>query len=412
MNLKRSLLAPALALASLPALADTESYSAKYEAHLRPEAGIIEMQLTLSGDKLPSRIELDIDPKRHKGFKASDPIDIEGERVTWRPRGRSSWLRYQFVVNHQRSAGRYDSLMNEDWALFRGDKLVPAASVRARKGLESRAVLEFTLPDDWSIVTAYAGPEKRFEFDDPTRRFDRPKGWILAGKISSRSERVRDLIVVVAAPVGNGTRRQDTLAFLRWTLPPLQEVFSTLTGRLLVVSGPDPLWRGGLSGPSSIFLHADRPLISENRTSTLLHEIVHVAMGIRSDEESDWIVEGLAEFYSIEALRRSGTISQRRYDEAIDRLMRWGRRSRTLFTDDSGGATTARAVIVLKAVDAEIRRLTGNKASLDDVARRLAKERGEVSLERLQKAAENVAGRPLDSLKRQRLLEPIPVPER
>ncbi|HEX7115798.1 MAG TPA: hypothetical protein VF193_11765 [Steroidobacter sp.] len=412
MNVKRSLLAPALALLCAPSLADTEFYSAKYEARLDPEAGIIEMQLTLSGEKLPSRIELDIDPKRHKEFRASDPFDVEGERVTWRPRGHSSWLRYQFVVNHRRSSGGYDSLMNEDWALFRGDKLVPSVKVRAPKGLASRAELQFTLPEDWSIVTAYAGPEKRFEFDDPTRRFDRPKGWMLAGKISSRSERVRDLTVVVAAPVGNRTRRQDTLAFLRWTLPPLQDVFPTLAGRLLVVSGPDPLWRGGLSGPSSIFLHADRPLISENRTSTLLHEIVHVAMGIRSDEESDWIVEGLAELYSIEALRRSGTISERRYDEAIDRLERWGRRSRTLFTDDSGGATTARAVIALKAVDAEIRRVTNGKASLDEVARSLAQERGEVSLERLQKAAEKVAGRPLDSLRRERLLEPIPARER
>ena len=43
--------------------------------------------------------------------------------------------------------------------------------------------------------------------------------------------------------------------------------------RLLIVSAGDPMWRGGLSGPSSMFLHSDRPLISENRTSTLLHEL-------------------------------------------------------------------------------------------------------------------------------------------
>ena len=137
---------------------------------------------------------------------------------------------------------------------------------------------------------------------------------------------------------------------------------------------------------------------------------MHVALGIRGDEESDWIVEGLAEFYSLETLRRSGGISEQRYKQALRHLSQWAKRSPTLFGSHSDGATTARAVLALRAADAEIRSATGGKASLDDVARRLASERGTVSLERLQKAAQEVAGRPLRSLEREQLAKPVAAP--
>jgi predicted metalloprotease with PDZ domain len=67
-------------------------------------------------------------------------------------------------------------------------------------------------------------------------------------------------------------------------------------------------------------------------------------------------------------------------------------------------------VVALRAADAEIRSVTGGKASLDDVARKLASERGTVSLVRLQKAAQEVAGRPLHSLEREQLSKPVSAP--
>jgi hypothetical protein len=172
------------------------------------------------------------------------------------------------------------------------------------------------------------------------------------------------------------------------------------------------MWRGGLSGPNSMFMHSDRPLISENRTSPLLHELVHVAMGIHGDDESDWIVEGLAEFYSIQTLRQSGGIGQKRYEQAMESMSKWAARAPSLFVKSSNGATTARAVLVFQSVDQEIRKSTNGKASLDDVARKLAAERGEVGLTHLQELARQVAGKPVQSLQRERLTQPIPEPKR
>jgi predicted metalloprotease with PDZ domain len=226
---------------------------------------------------------------------------------------------------------------------------------------------------------------------------------MIAGKLGNRVETIAGIHTIVAAPAGNSARRQDMLAFLNWNLPQLVTVFPEFPKRLLIASAGDPMWRGGLSGPASLFLHSDRPLISENRTSTLLHELVHVAMGVRGDAESDWITEGFAEFYSVETLRRSGGISEKRYEAALRKLRTWGRRAPNLLVEQSSGAVTARAVVTLKAADEEIRQLSAGRASLDDVARDLASQHSEVSLELLQTLAAKHAGAPLKSLQRSKL---------
>lgn len=386
-----------------PAIAADRYYDAAFRAEVKPRRTTIHVELTLSGERLPSRVEFHIDPKLHRTFASRDPVSQKGDVVTWLPRGKQSRVTYEFVANHERSPKRYDSLVTEDWAVFRADKMVPRMAVTSRRSSKARTRLQFSLPTGWSAATAYPQEAGAFVVTDTERRFDRPAGWVLVGKLGTRSELIKGIQTIVAAPEGETTRRQDILAFLNWNLPHLKDVFPELSKRLLIVSAGDPMWRGGLSGPSSLFLHSDRPLISENRTSTLLHELVHVAMGIRGDEESDWIAEGFAEYYSLEILRRSGGIGRNRHEEAIDRMARWARESPSVFARESSGANTARAVIALREVDAEIRRLTGGKASLDEVAAALAKDRGEVNLERLQAEAHKIAGRELQSLQRQRL---------
>ncbi|MBM0106403.1 hypothetical protein JM946_16850 [Steroidobacter sp. S1-65] len=408
----RTLFWIALLAAARPAIAaETAYYDAAYRAAFKPGIAHAQVQLDVSGEKLPSKLVLRIDPKRYRNFRSNEPLEVSADEVIWRPQGKRSSLSYEFIVNHQRSSGSYDSYMTSSWALFRGDKLAPRTRVTAARSLRSRTTLEFDLPKGWSAVTPYAASgEQRIRIDDPTRRFDQPEGWMLIGKLGVRSERIGHVNAVIAAPEGDNARRQDALAFMNWNLPKLLEVFPDFPKRVLIVSAGDPMWRGGLSGPASIFLHSDRPLISENRTSPLLHELVHVALGIRGDKESDWIVEGLAEFYSIQTLRRSGGIGQKRYEQAVENLQKWAQRAPTLFARSSTGATTARAVLVFQAVDAEIRKVTNNTASLDDVARKLAARRGEISLTELQEIGEQVAGKPLQSLRREMLTKPLAEP--
>lgn len=390
--------------ASATQAATPRTYDVAYRVELEPRSGMAHVAVTLSGDRLPSRLTFNIEPQRHVAFTSEAKLEVNRDTVVWYPVRGEATLTFDFRIDRRLESGSYDSRMTADWAVFRGDRMIPPVRVRAAPSLSARTTLEFELPPGWSVVTPFVEIRAgQYRIDQTTRRFDRPDGWLLAGKIGSRQESIAGISTTVGAPIGEDARRQDTLAFLNWNLPHLLGVFPDFPRRILVVLAGDPLFRGGLSGPASLFLHAERPLVSENRTSTLLHELTHVAMGIRGDEESDWIVEGFAEYYSLEILRRSGGIGERRYKEAIARQGNWGSRAPDLFGKNSAGPVTARAVTVLAAADSEIRAATGNKSSLDEVARELARQRGTVSLELLQSLAARTAGRPVAALDRARL---------
>ena len=145
-------------------------------------------------------------------------------------------------------------------------------------------------------------------------------------------------------------------------------------------------------GAGSIYLHADRPLISQNGTSTPLHEMVHVASGLHGAGGADWIVEGIAEFYSLDVLRRSNTISEQRYTASFDTLAKWSKGNKCMATDRSEGAQTAYAVGVMRALDREIRAATHDAKSLDDLARSLVEAHAPVTNAGFREAATGLIG--------------------
>jgi hypothetical protein len=382
-------------------------YNVTYRLKPLPAAGVIRVSIELSGElkSIPSLITLTVDPERHQNFEGDGKVDVTHEKrpgktdptdvVKWAPPAKGGSLSYDFKVNRLRSVDRYDARMTSEWAIFRADHVVPSLTSRALKSATSKASILLDLPSKWVGYSAYgAGTEHRIKIDDPERSFDRPKGWMILGKIGSRADVVAGTEVRVAAPKGTNVRRQDTLAMISTNLPNLGKIFDGLPSHLLVILAPDPFWRGGLSGPNSLFLHADRPLISENRTSTLLHELVHVVSGIHGDKLGDWIAEGTAEYYSIELLRRSHNISDNRFEETVKKLAAWGSDAKSLAVSHSSGATTARAVTVFVRLDREIRERTDNKKSLDDVVRALSKseQRANVGLELLTKVTAKIIG--------------------
>ena len=389
--------------ATSAAATDKQYYDVHYNARLDPESGLADVEITLSGEQLPSKLTLHLNSERHKNLEG-ESLSLKGDEAVWQPTGKRSTIRYQFVVDAKKSSGRYDSRITNKWAILRSDKMIPPISVLAAKDLQSRATLEVEVPEKWNVLAPYTKHhDGNFQLIDPGRRFIRPKGWMIAGQIGSRQDMIDGTDTVVAAPLGKNIRRQDTLAFLSWTLPELKKVFPQFPQKLLIVMARDPMWRGGLSGTRSLFMHADRPLISGNRTSSMLHELVHVATGIHGDHESDWIVEGIAEYYSLETLRRTKGISEKRYQESLMELAAWGRESPNLLVKRSSGPITARAVGVLHEVDLAIQESSNGKRSLDDVVKALAQQRGKVTLKKFRMLAEDAAGTSLPQLERKNL---------
>ncbi len=392
--------------AAEPAISDNSgqntdlSYSIEYLVAPDPAAGgaIVEMTVKQASPLL-REFNMRAPAAMISGVSGDGDISHANDRLIWKLPGTGGRLRWFVLIDHQRNGGAFDAHIDTTWAIFRAEDVIPQAATRTMRGATSVTTLKFDLPVGWSSVTEYFGRDHSYLIDNPNRHFDRPAGWILLGDIGVRNEIVADVRVNIAAPVGHGLRRMDILALLRWTLPDIVRLFPEFPQRLTVIGADDPMWRGGLSGPRSLFIHASRPLLSENATSTLLHELIHLAMGARAEPGADWIVEGLAEYYSLEILARSDTISNQRRDATLKKLARWGQDSENLCVASSSGAVTARAVTILAAIDAEIRKRSNNKNSLDDVTRALVMTQDSITIQSFMTIAAEYAGSDSTSLR-------------
>ena len=343
---------------------------------------------------------------REMRFDISDAAEVSGQGTIERSGGKLRWLvpetggklQWRINVANRRGDNGYDALIGPDWGLFRAEDVIPRAATRTLKSAKGNSRLSIKLPVGWSAVTEYAEANGSFSVDSPDRRFSQPTGWIVIGSLGVRREHIAGVRVAIAAPENQQARRLDMLALLSWTLPELARVLPEMPARLTVVTAGEPMWRGGLSAPQSIYIHSDCPMISENATSTLLHEVLHVALDIRATRGYDWIVEGFAELYSLELLRRSGTISADRYESALVQQAKWSKSATKLCRAASTGATTALAVVKLHQLDEELLRATGGKANLDDILQELAGARTPVDLAALQSAFERLALQKSDTL--------------
>lgn len=391
-------LAAVLVLApSLHAENATTTYEVTYDVELRPTTRDAVVTIELGPhDGLVRWLRFRNDPTRYRDWKGKGELIVSDDRVKWTPPARGGTVRYTVALDHRRRGDAYDAHCTDDWALLRGHDLVPAMRVRYDNVTRSRSTLRISAPHGWKIVTGHARVRPgTFDLADPTTNFDRPTSWILAGRLGVLRETIAGMRVTVAAPIGERARRQDMLALLRLALPKLRTILTELPPRLTVVAAGDPMWRGGLSAPGSLYVHADRPLITGDLTSPLLHEVMHAVVGTASDATSDWIVEGLAEYYSLELLVRAKAVSRRRHRRALEKIAARGRTVRQLTTPDARGAVTARAITVLDALNTEIRAATKKERSLDSVLVQLAREPAPITNARFRALAEEVAGRDL-----------------
>ena len=404
-------LLPALALATACGLpvedsaantgdADALQYAVHYD--IAPDARRGEFRLALTirqPGHLLREVRFDFDPERLQDFEANGELEVGDGRLRWFVPASGGTLSWTAAGRQQRGDSGYDAWLDDGWGLLRAERLIPRAETRTRRGAHSKTTFQFELPGDWSAVTQYPEQDGRFVVHNPERRYDEPSGWMVMGRLGVRIDTIAGTRVLVAAPEGSGLRRLDILAFLSWTLPEVGRIVENMPPRLTIVGAGEPMWRGGLSASDSLYLHADRPLISENGTSTLLHEVMHVTLGFRSEPGFDWIVEGMAEYYSLELLRRAGGLSASRFARALDKQREWSKDAGTLCVDPSTGPRTARAVTVLAELDREIRRASGNERSLDDLtARLLATPARKLDLDVLSTVAEELLGEPSESL--------------
>ena len=349
-----------------------------YHVRLLPKSDQAEVRLTLGEGAAVRSLDFDLGEQgSYTDFKADGQWQLSADpahgRGVWRPAPGNASLSYRVRLNQPRKNGSFDTRITPDWALFRGEQLVPPANLDQQDGVELVSRLEFELPNGWkSVETAWPRIGKnRFRIDDVSRLFDRPTGWMLAGNLGSRRTTVGETEVTVSAPKGQGMHRMDVLTLLTFVWPQVQAVFPRNPPKLLIVGAGNPMWKGGAAARNSIYLYSGLPLVSENGTSTLLREVVQVFSSINDEPGHDWIGEGLSEYYAIELMRRAGGMSDERYQTLQHKLTAAGKTVTRLRGQQAGPAMVARTVTLLQSLDREIRLQTHNKRSLDDVSQAL-----------------------------------------
>jgi hypothetical protein len=383
--------APAIAAAARP-------YDVHFHARFEPDDGFAyaTIEVVQSRGRL-SQLDFNAPSPRFSQFEGDGEIAREGDRLLWRVPEGGGRLNYRVLVDKQRrGSGAHDARMTKTWVVMRLDNLFPSARVVGSPRASSRSTLHLTGPSGWAYETPYGPAREPVEVTERGRRFTRPVGWFAAGDIGIRRSVIAGRDVAIAGPRGENFRRMDMLTFLHWTIPELARVVPTLPDRLVIVAGSDDMWRGGLSGPASLYLHPGRPLVSGNSTSTLLHELMHVAMQGLGEHGDDWIVEGVPEYYSLVILLRSGGIDGERFERALDWLQRWVRREDGKLAHPSNGADTARAALLFRDLDLE---LASKGARLDDVVRELFGG-GPINRSRLSALVEAELGEPSGVLER------------
>ncbi|WP_285416999.1 hypothetical protein [Pseudomonas sp. efr-133-TYG-5] len=368
-----------------------------YHVRLLPQSDQAQVRLTLANGAAVRSLDFDLgDGSRYSDFKADGQWLLtpgQQARGVWRPASDSASLTYRVRISHARRNGSFDTRMTPTWALLRGDELVPPARLDQQDGVELVARLQFELPDGWkSVETAWPRIGKnKFRIDNPSRLFDRPTGWMLAGHLGTRRTRLGETEVSVVSPQGQGMRRMDVLTLLTFVWPQVQAVYARHPGKLLIVGANDPMWRGSLAARESIYLNTRLPLVSESGSSALVRELAQVFGRINDKQRSEWISEGLAEYYAIELVRRAGGISDERYQALQAKLAKDSQKVTTLRGEQISPAQVSKAVLLLQELDGEIRLKTRNKRSLDD-ALRGAMHLGTVSTKDFVQLAESILG--------------------
>ncbi len=153
------------------------------------------------------------------------------------------------------------------------------------------------------------------------------------------------------------------------------------------------MWHGGLSAYRSFFMHGDRPIRTPDKTSPVLHELFHVMQPYRFAAGTDWISEGLAEYYSLELQQRAGLLTTAAYSKGLGYFAKYGLWNVDLTTQSSNAATNNSAPLLMYVIDQRIQRATAGKKRLDHVLTAMT-SLGTIGTNEFRSAITQVSGKP------------------
>ena len=159
-------------------------YGADYSItpDISKHGAFVELRIS-QNEWLLRELSMPYDEKIISDIDGDGQILLDDGRIRWEVPADGGRLRWFARINHLRDNDTYDAFIGESWALFRAEDVIPPTATRTLRRAVSKTRLTFDLPDGWSSVTQYFKRSDVFDVSNPARRFDRPTGWIVLGKL-------------------------------------------------------------------------------------------------------------------------------------------------------------------------------------------------------------------------------------
>ena len=324
--------------------------------------------------------------------------DADGKKIPITEIGKTQWmvevendlpvtLRYKVLLNHDEREWPFGKdeapYVQEDCIFCPGYALFITGEV---EDIE----LQVNVPEDWHVSTHWnpvGNEEYRFTVTDHN---DLMYAYIVLGTHSERVAESEGTEIVLAL----GGHFKTSMDEVQRTVKSLLHIYSEIFGgtpddRMLFVANPCDIYSGGGVSGRSISVLMDGTLNADNRQSwvpLVAHEICHIWNGkaINFSGQEYWFSEGFTEYTSKISCARLGVISEadllrdleRKYELYLSKQGELSIReagenkmpNRELVYD--GGS------LIAAALDLEIRKLTKNQKSLDDVMKQMYREFG------------------------------------
>ena len=250
--------------------------------------------------------------------------------------------------------------------------------------------LRLDVPDAWHVSTAWnpIGNERyRFTIAD---RDDLMYAYMVLGTYAQKMAESDGAEVVIALGGHFKTSMDEVHRTVKSLLHTYSEIFGeTPKDRMLFVANPCDIYSGGGVSGHSISVLMDGTLAADNRQSwvpLVAHEICHIWNGKAIDfsKQEYWFSEGFTEYASKISCTRLGVISENDFLRDLERkwelyLSKQGELSiREAGEDKSANRNLVYegGSLVAIALDLQIRTLTENQSSLDDVMKQMYREFG------------------------------------
>jgi hypothetical protein len=380
--------------------ANKETFSIDYIVTIRAgDTGTARVRWELSGIEEIKHLRLRFESDDVEDLRGTGILQPDDKGLRWIPGGPYAHLSYRIPINRERGESqRYDSYAADSWIVTRARRIFPRIDVTwdTREGSKpkSRARLIFRLPNGWQSAAAHERTGKHvYRLQQAGTVLDRPRGWYGLGELATDRQEIAGIMLRFARVGKAPPHSSDLFEFLAATLPRLRRLLRSEAERILIVCAPDPMWRGGISGENSMFVHSGRRLRTPDKTSPYLHELFHVLQPFRVAEDADWVGEGLAEFYSVELQRRAGAVDADAFERALRYFEKYGEWNVDLRKQKDNAATNNSAPLVMYAIDQRIQKATAGKKRLDDVVLSLTQEERVIDTALFRRTVDTVSGK-------------------